>query len=379
MFFEGFKLDKKSNIGITHLLSNITTKPDSHKGGWTRLLKCQLLNLGYSSVKILDNKDSLNNFDCIIFDLGAEFSGALNMFGGLDSKVYNRLKQLKDFKGQLFSWKHNLPDLTSLESRRDNHSTVEEFKKEPSSFLADVQNVLNTCKVFQHSYQTTSVLIGDSHTPSVWTPEFMIERRDGRTLKGMIEHKTIHRIVNTNFMFNGMEINKVQIHCGSIDIRHHLCREQDSDTSTADLASKLIEQLIQISDAQLITTHTMGIEDESRELPKTGFYKGTPFYGPWEQRNRCRLIFNTIMDGYCAMDGSASVVKLPEYFFDKTDKLNFDVMEKPQSVHLSPAHYKWDLGKNELRWSDKYLQDMNVRRAVMKMVTSIEKDLHEPQ
>lgn len=376
MFFEDFGLDKKCSIGITHLLSNITTKPDSHKGGWTRLLKCQLMNVGYSSVKILDNKDSLNDFDCIIFDLGAEFSGALNMFGGLDEKVYNRLKQLKEYKGQLFSWKNELPSLLSLESRRENQSTTEQFKLEPSSFLPDVQNVLSSCKLFQHCYKTSSVLIGDSHTPSVWTPDAMIERRDGRTLKGMIDHKTIHKIVNSNFRFNGISIDKIQVHCSSIDIRHHVCRESDPESTIALLASSLIEQMMQISDSKLVLTHTMGIEDESRELPKTGFFKGTPFFGSWEDRNRCRLIFNAIMDEFPSMDSDASVVALPEYFFDKSGKLNFDVMEKPQSVHLSPSHYKWDLDKNELRWNEKYLTDMNVRRGVMSMVTSLEKDMY---
>lgn len=378
MFFESFNIDKNLKIGITHLLSNITTKPDSHKGGWTRLLKCQLHNMGYTSVKILDNKDSLNTFDCIIFDLGAEFSGALNMFGGLDEKVYSRLKQIKDFKGQLFSWKNELPDVSSLESRRENQSTVEDFKKEPLSFLSEVQKVLSTCKIFQHAYQTSSLLIGDSHTPSVWTPEYMIERRDGRTLKGMIEHKTIHNKVN-NFTENGVLISKVQIHCGSIDIRHHVCREQHPEETVANMTAQLIEQLLQLKNNEyikVVVTHTMGIEDESRELPKTGYYKGTPFFGSWDQRNICRQIFNAIMEEF-AEEFKESVVKLPEYFFDNTDKLSFDVMEKPQSVHLSPSHYKWDLDKNELRWTDKYLQDMKVRRGVMQMISSVEKDMYE--
>ena len=59
-YFLDFNVDKNYKIGITSLLSRITTKPDSHKGGWTRLLKCQLEGSGYQCVKILTNKDSLN-------------------------------------------------------------------------------------------------------------------------------------------------------------------------------------------------------------------------------------------------------------------------------------------------------------------------------
>ena len=56
------------------------------------------------------------------------------------------------------------------------------------------------------------------------------------------------------------------------------------------------------------------------------------------------------MAGITAMDHDTSVVKFPDYFFDETGKLKFDVMEKPQSVHLSPQHYRWDLDKNIKRW-----------------------------
>src|SRR6185436_7356275 len=135
-FFSYHQEPKESRIGITHLLSNITTKPGSHKGGWTRILKCQLNHLGYQNVKILDNKDSLLNFDTIIFDLGAEYSGTLNMFGGLDEKCYARLKEISQFKGNIFSWRNKLPNLSEcFKSRANNSSTCESYKREPSDFI----------------------------------------------------------------------------------------------------------------------------------------------------------------------------------------------------------------------------------------------------
>ncbi len=350
MFFENYQIDKQSKIGITHLLSNITTREGSHKGGWTRLLKCQLANLGYNNVTVLDNKNTLQQFDVIIFDLGAEFSGALNMFGGLDEKVFKRLTEIKTFTGPIYSWRNELPSVLTLDGRRTNASTCEAFKATAPSFLSEVQEVLNKTQVFQHAYQTRKVLIGDSHTPSVWTPEFMIERRDGRTLAGMVDKGTIHKIVNTNFRFNGIEIDTVHVHCSSIDIRHHVMRSDNGFKTTAELASSLIAKMLDISEAKLIFTHTMGIEDESRELPKTGYFKGTPFFGSWEDRNKCRQIFNAVIDEVPTLDHDTEVVRLPEYFFDESGKLKFEVMEKPQSVHLSPEHYRWDLDKNTQRW-----------------------------
>lgn len=350
-FFEDFKeVTSEHSIGITSLLSNITTREGSHKGGWARLLKCQLENLGQTNVKILDNTDKLENFDVIIFDLGAEYSGALNLFGGLDEKVFNRLKQIKSFKGPLYSWRNDLPDVSILSGRRTNQSTCDAFKQAPETFLEEVKEVLSKCKTFEHAYRTDGLLIGDSHTPSVWRPDLMIERRDGRTLKGMIEHKTIKKYVDMFQIDMGHRIDRLQIHCGSIDIRHHVHRESDPDKYVVQLASGLITQMMDVSDAQLITVHTMGIEDESRELPKTGYFKGTPFMGSWEARNRSRDIFNAMMDEIEKMDHNSTVIKFPEYFFDESGKLKFDVMEKPQSVHLSPEHYLWDLDKNVRRW-----------------------------
>lgn len=351
MFFSDLNVDKSQPVALTNLLSNITTRDGSHKGGWTRLLKCQLENMGFKKVKVLENSDSLKDFGMVIFDLGAEYSGALNMFGGLDEKVFKRLNEIKDFKGSVYSWRHSLPDLSVLSGRRSNKSSCQAFKETPETFLGEVNQVLSKCQVFQHAHQTTKILIGDSHTPSVWTPEFMIERRDGRTLKGMIERGTIHNIVNVNFRHLGVDIDTVHVHCGSIDIRHHVHREPNADLYVVDLATKLIQSMMDVSDAKLIATHTMGIEDESRDLPKTGYFKGTPFMGSWAERNRSREIFNAVIDELPKMDQNTEVIKFPQYFFDESGKLKFEVMEKPGSVHLSPQHYRWDLDNNRDRWT----------------------------
>lgn len=376
-FFEDFK-EVKSNmsIGITSLLSNITTREGSHKGGWARLLKCQLTNLGHDNVKILDNKDSLHDFDVIIFDLGAEYSGALNLFGGLDEKAFKRLQEIRAFNGPIFSWRNQLPNVSSLESRRNNQSTCESFKQAPAEFLGDVSRALSLCKVFQHAYRTDCLLIGDSHTPSVWTPAMMIERRDGRTLQGMIEHGTIRKLVNNFQIDMGHRIDQLQVHCSSIDIRHHVMRSDNGFKTTAEMATALIGKMQDISDSHLVFTHTMGIEDESRELPKTGFFKGTPFYGSWEDRNKCREIFNAILDEVKSLDSNTSVVTFPAYFFDEAGKLRFDVMEKPQSVHISPEHYRWDLDSNKLRWTEAHDTGMQTKFATIGMLANLEKDMY---
>lgn len=342
-FFEEAQLSNLNSIGITSLLSNITTREGSHKGGWSRLLKCQLKNLGFENVKILDNKDRLKDFDVIIFDLGAEFSGALNMFGGLDEKVFSRLEQIKEFKGSIFSWRHDLPSVCVLEGRRTNVSTCEAFKATAESFLGSVQEVLSRAETFQHAYQTSSLLIGDSHTPSVWTPDFMIERRDGRTLRGMIDNDTVKK-----YLENKM-IGTLHVHASSIDIRHHIGRLPDPEIAAANLVTELVTKIHEVFNGDVILNNTMPIEDESRELPKTGYFKGTPFYGSWEQRDLYARIFNSVVHDFTTGCPGWSEVAFPKYFVED-NKLKFEVMERPQSVHLSPEHYRWNLDLNEKRW-----------------------------
>lgn len=375
IFFEDFQIPKDKSIGITNLLSNITTRPGSHKGGWTRLLKCQLKNAGYENVKILDNKDSISEYGIIIFDLGAEYSGALNLFGGLDEKVFKRLEEIREFKGEFFNWKNESPNLLeSLKSRRTNASTCEGFRNESNEFLEEVQRNFEKVKSFYHVYRTDKLLIGDSHTPAVWDPTMMIERRDGRTLKGMLERNTIQKYFN-QYRYAGHDINFVHVHCSSIDIRHHVHREENPDLYITNLARSLLSRLMALSEAHLTVTHSMGIEDESRKLPKTGYFKGAPFTGSCEQRIRSRNIFNIIMDEVPTMDNDTSVLKYPEYFFDKSGKLRFEVMEIPQSIHISPEHYLWDLDKNELRWTEGHNINMQCKFGTKNLLNELEKDL----
>jgi hypothetical protein len=303
--------------------------------------------MGYE-VKILDNEDSLLDFEVIIFDLGAEYSGSLNLFGGLDEKVYKRLQQIRHYTGQLYSWKHTVPNVhEGLKSRRDNKSTCPGFREEDPRFLELVQEVLLGCKSFDHAYRTKSLLIGDSHTPSVWTPEWMIERQDGRTLYGALQKSVISELVGK------YQPQKVMIHMSSIDVRHHLARLPEPEVSTTQLVTGLVNQVTPLAPffgvEEVTVVQTMGIEDESRDLPKTGYYKGTAFAGSWEVRNRIRSIYNEML-AECSKLTGWKVLTFPGYFFDEAGKLKFEVMEKPQSVHLSPEHYRWDLDKNTDRW-----------------------------
>lgn len=339
IFFEDFEVDKSAKICITNLLSNITTKDHSHKGGWSKLLKCQLVNEGYTNVKIIGREDDIMDFSVCIFDFGAEFSGGLNLFGGLDEKVFTRLNQLYNFDGQMYSWQHELPDLSVLEKRRDNKSTCEAFKNAHPDFAARLHHRLqDEVSTFHHVARKDKLLIGDSHTPSVWTPEFMIERRDGRTLMGMIKNNTIQKVIDNI----GYDFEEIQIYAGNIDVRHHILR-QDSPWVYVE---NLVHELARVCKSYPVTfTELLPIENESRKLPKTGFYKGTPFTGSWAERSAAVEIFNKILTQH-----ATSAYSHWHFLKNEQGELDFKYMERPQSIHLSPMYYRWDLDNNKPRW-----------------------------
>ena len=354
-YFSDFNVNKMLKIGITNLLSNITTKDHSHKGGWTKLLKCQLNNLGYENVKIMDNKDNCNDFDAIVFDFGAEYKGALNLFGGLDKKCYDRVSQLVYFNfskpGMLFSWKHLPPDLGAvIASRRENNSTYEKFKEYTEENLDLVIKMVNNIRQFDHVEFKPHLLFGDSHTPSVWTPDMLIERQDGRTLFGTLKKESLHDII-VQYNEQGHHFNEITVYMGNIDIRHHLMRQDDPWNSVISLMQKYEQELIPYTQAcKINVVQMLPIEDESRKLPKTGYFKGTPFAGAWNERSALHEIMNGEIERMCLRHGW-QVYKHPRAFYNNIGQLTFDVMEKPKSVHLSPMHYRWDLELNTERYN----------------------------
>ena len=83
------------------------------------------------------------------------------------------------------------------------------------------------------------------------------------------------------------------------------------------------------------------IENETRKIPKSGFYNKQPFHGTWEERNNARKLFNEIIHD------SGLGIKWTNYLLNKKGELDFDYMEKPQSIHLSREYYPYWTGIKE--------------------------------
>ena len=107
----------------------------------------------------------------------------------------------------------------------------------------------------------------------------------------------------------------------------------------------LADQLKTLDIQNIELAHALPIENESRKLPKTGYYKDTPFYGSWQERTEAVNIFNETIDLVCNENGWKSL-PWPTNILNDKKELSFDAMEKPKSVHLSREYYRWDMENN---------------------------------
>ncbi len=345
-YFTDHDIPNTISIGITNVLTNITQKPDSHKGGWAKILRCQLQKEGFNAT-ILDKNSKLSEYDIIIFDLGAEFKKVFNVFGGLGPQYLKRIQELLSIKGATFSWQHQVPSLRELiQSRIGKKSTSEGFGLLTEEQLSKLEQISSGATVFDHVIKKNHLLIGDSHTPAIWTPDMVIERRDGRTLAGALENGTL-----TKYVDNPSQYSAITVHLSSIDIRHHVQRCKDPASVLINMVLELEKQLQEINIPAVTICHSMGIEDESRKLPKTGLFKSTAYYGNWSQREYLRDLFNKAVDGIAKRNGWFTLA-YPEHFFNDKGQLDFSVMERPASVHISPSNYRCNLDNNQLRWQD---------------------------
>ena len=144
-------------------------------------------------------------------------------------------------------------------------------------------------------------------------------------------------------------LTHLTFYVGNIDIRHHLCRQENSRERIHAMVIELAHQFKRLKIPNIEIVQALPIENISRKLPKSGYYKGTPYFGSWEERTRLVNTFNMSGDKI-AIENNWSVFRWPASFLNDKGELEFDYMERPKSIHLSPLAYRWDLFENELNF-----------------------------
>ena len=345
--FEDWQVGENATIGIDGFTGNITSKTYSHKGAWSRIILNQLKEIGYDNCKILQKNDKWKDFDIIIIEMGMEYKGTLNLFGGANDVLANRLKMMRDYficGGRIHTMEGDFPDINELIKSRIG-SCTEKFGK-LILFAPEWEKMKVSIQTLDKIYTSDCIALGDSHVLSIWEPGYEIHRYDGKTLYGLLNTK--------GEILDGLPeyiperpLHDLKIYFGNIDIRHHLMRTRYPKTEIRELLSEFIEQIKSLKNfcTNITLVAPLPIENESRKLPKTGYYKGTPFYGTWQERDSLRIYFTQLLFNH-AMKNDFKVMGWPDWYCNTERELKFDVMERPKSVHLNPEYYLWDLENN---------------------------------
>lgn len=325
-------------------LGPISNKIHSHKAAQGIIYADQLKNAGYDvTINLVNNKVyDYSPYDEVYVYHGSDWSGNLNLFGGIQAYPNKDfVKALSEFKGTVKSILIEFPDYAKMfQDRLTKANLTWDVDWDNLSAMTKAE-VVDPNKI--KSYRNIS--FGDSHAISMYRPGWE---------NISVPFSTLHGSINRGFemlfdFYEKEEYDYIETYFGNIDIRHHLCRFDDPILEAQKLAKRYVDEITRIGDkynAKVTVWEPLPIENESRKVPKTGWYKGTPFYGTWQERTDVR---NAFIDAL-----NCDVYRWTENLVNEKGELDFQYMEKPQSIHLSRAAYPHWTGKE---WTDDKVEE----------------------
>ena len=361
----------------------------SHRAGWA------LLNSKQLNAPLIHNNDIPDDCTTLYLEPGMEFAGTQKSFNmALSGKMWNglylRMKRIADYVdrgGKIVLVDHIIDNDKSVDwgerlySRKKNYDAQVEKGRADLTFGQlfpnDVEKIKRatlpgTPSYFQKDYKSNKLTFGDSHAISAWLEGSKCSRNDGLTLNGAI-NRGFDSFIDEMEM---SEINTLRFYLGNIDVRHHLCRlypdVKEACFEAENLARNYVHEVLKMKNQYNVKhvgiVELLPIEHECRRLPKTGNYKGQPFWGTAEERMQVRNAFNDKITSLQEQYGGFSIIRWPEEYtyqeettvsLDKLSgvfktypekeitfkpgMLRFAVMEKPHSVHIAPTYYLWSI------------------------------------
>jgi hypothetical protein len=337
-YFTDYEKDKSVKIGVSAIVGKISKHISSHKAGWPTMIVNQLRQAGYENVTLIhDQKTDWSDLDVILIEHGMEFKGTFNIFGGANDELYDQVKRIFTKGVRIYSLHIDMPPIGKLIKERHRTGT-EQFRTLLER--ADEANEICSTSIPRVDFieKTDKLVFGDSHCFSTYRPGWMVSRNDGLTM-----HGALNRGLST-YVFPW--VKELIVYMGNIDVRHHLMRQQNPLKSVDEMIESLKQQLLALNLESITLTEVLPIENVSRKIPKTGWYKKMPYFGTWEERTAISKYINIKLT-LLALENGWSVYKVPEVFTNEVDELDFNVMEKPQSVHISREFHYWDYELNQ--------------------------------
>lgn len=343
----------RSLVVIDSPLHPLTGRPESHRSAWAKLLASQLKAAGFE-VKVVQskttNQERRNLYfeaSCILFEVGMEnhrSGDAGNLPGGY-SKAEDELLFLSEMfqlhPHKLICMDRKFPNFSKIYERKDC-TLPDDIKAGWKAFWSHWAEAMPSALRVQ---RMPTLYLGDSHILSQAHPCAEVIRLDGQTLFGALKDNIIQRLVQPHH-------TDVRLLFGNIDVRHHILRQPEPENVITAMIVDLKTVLFSLSledDRRFYVHDVFPIENETRKIPKTGWYKGEPFYGTWSMRDWVRKLFNYKLR---EIIGGHYVIPFPERapWVNGICELDFGVMEKPQSCHLAYPYYRYDFDTLETRY-----------------------------
>lgn len=337
-YFTNYEQDTTKKIGISSLVNKFSDRRHSHRSAWPHMLANQLINLGYTNTNVITSlKDDWNAYDIIILEHGMEFTGTFNLFEGASDKTYEQIMRLYA-NCKFYSMHHDMPSLTTTITKRVETASATDLFKTLESKIDELEAITSKIQRVDAIAKFDKLNFGDSHSLSQYTPGYEMSRNDGLTLFGALKQGL------NSYIYS--HTKHLRIYLGNIDIRHHLMRQPEPVNAMIKLIKEYEKQLQSLELESIEVVQALPIENESRQLPKTGQYKGKNFYGTWQQRTNLANKFNQLIIDMCERNDWKTYAH-PKGYLNADDELSFDVMEKPQSVHISPEYYRYNIFDNK--------------------------------
>ena len=304
---------------ITNPISNIPKKEKSHTRGWAAAWSRQLgAQINHKcTADILDH-------DVVYLEHGANFQGSLNLFGGATEEIYDRINLVASCKN-VISLDHDQPNWGEQLRKRIGAKTT--YPGITEDWCDHLTKRLSTIQSFkQEDVSLDNIIIGDSHTIAFADSTDRIYRYDGKTLHGAME-------LGFNELLRGSPAKKITLCFGSVDIRHHLLRHE---TDIPSLVARYVDTGDKMS-ADVQYCYPVPVEFEGRRIPKSGFYKKTPFFGSFEERREVTKQFCSELEKNAP--GRCVTPPADWYTMDGEEYAN-TIMEHGSSFHISPPFYR---------------------------------------
>lgn len=313
---------------ITSPISSIPVNPKSHVRGWTETWAHQL------DATIDPKALNFGEHDVLYLDHGVNFGGTLNLFGGANKELFDRINRIAE-QGHVISLDHDMPDYGAMIKKRIGAaSTYEGITEKWCDEISDRFKDTPSLKQEDLHYDTLS--LGDSHTIAFSAGDSRVFRNDGKTLFSASKGGFSKLARGIDNRYN--RLDHIILCFGSIDIRHHLLRHDSLDLGKfiSDYIAAGIEFADRCAATKVSFSYPVPVEYEGRKLPKTGFFKGTPFFGTWQQRFD---LTNKFIDLLETRSAGMTIAPPASWYTMDPEKYAKTYMELGSSVHIAPPFY----------------------------------------